>query len=75
MTDRLTEWQLILSQRDESMLMLFSIALAVGLTLLVWPRLSLPEWARRWGMMTYLIVLWVGFYVLLGIVVSSGPGV
>ena len=72
MTDRLTEWQLILSQRDESMMMLFSLALAFGLTLLVWPRLLLPEWARRWGLSGYLFVLWTGFYVMLAVVVSKG---
>ena len=72
MTDRLTEWQLILSQRDESMMMLFSLALAFGLTLLVWPRLPLPEWARRWGMTGYLFVLWAEFYVMLAAVVNKG---
>ena len=71
MTDRLTEWQLILAQRDAAMMMLSSVALGFGLTLLVWPRLPLPEWARRWGMSGYLFVLWMGFYALLALAISS----
>lgn len=72
MTDRLAEWQVMLAQRDDSMMMLFSLALAFGLTLLVWPRLPLPERVRRWAMSGYLFVLWGGFYALLAVVVSKG---